>query len=134
MEDDYALTDVRLRHEARLPGSEAGSTGVVRLDSLRSELGGAKIALVYPLEVGPLGVATGSSLSFHVEADDNDAVRLHQSGNGLESAKWIGGVMQHSVANHHIKRLLFESGTEKIHLHEAGILDSAAIAKAVGQA
>jgi len=85
--DDFAVTRAVLVYRWRSDTSDqTGSSGELELDELKSQYGKAKIVHRYPFETGPLGLQVGSTLSFHVEAVDNDTVSGPKSGKSDEFA------------------------------------------------
>ena len=53
-----------------------------------------------------------------VEPDDDVAPGLDQRYEALEAAEGIGRVVQHAVAEEHVKLLRLERRSEEVHLHE----------------
>lgn len=71
--DDFAVADLRLQHRWRGETDEADTTGTQSLKAL-ADLPAPMASFEHMFDLEPLKLPTGLSLSFVVEADDNNTV------------------------------------------------------------
>ncbi|MCE9544600.1 MAG: hypothetical protein K8T25_03655 [Planctomycetia bacterium] len=75
IDDDFAVSDVRLRYQWRGPAeSRQSGQDAVRPKEVASLLGAQQIPLSCELDVAPLNVPVGSDFSVEIEATDNNNV------------------------------------------------------------
>ncbi len=79
--DDYAVSDVRLSHKWRAEDDDKEPrTGVDGLEQLQNLLNRSSVSFQHAFELSPLRIPAGSQFSFVIEADDNDNISGPKTG------------------------------------------------------
>jgi hypothetical protein len=83
--DDFGVTSVKLDYQWR--GDDAmrsDGSGSVRFEEVAGQLGKPEVSFEEAIELEPLDIPTGSGLTFHIAAADNDDVSGPNSGKSSE--------------------------------------------------
>ena len=82
LQDDFAVTQVRLASDWRIPEEAQSRTGQAstKLDAVKLGGGREKVQHTHRFELEPLQLPVGADLTFHIQADDNDTISGPKTG------------------------------------------------------